>query len=183
MNHSDDASLVERTLAGDQNAFGILVSRYATQARRVARVLLRNPDDADDAAQDAFLAALANLGRYDPRRPFGPWLMRIVANTAIDRSRRRTVRRTEALHEGLVDVGEAPDRAAERGELANRLRGALLELPERQRLAVTLFDAEGYSHAEIADILRVPIGTVRSDVHHARRKLRERLTEWKETVE
>ena len=183
MKNSDDASLVERALAGDQNAFGMLVRRYGAQARRVARVLLRNPDDADDAAQDAFLAALASFGRYDPRRPFGPWLMRIVANAAIDRSRRRMVRRAEALHEGLVDAGETPDRAAERGELAVRLREALSELPERQRLAVTLFDAEGYSHAEIADILRVPIGTVRSDVHHARRKLREQLAEWKENIE
>jgi len=183
MHNSDDAALVERTLAGDQNAFGMLVRRYAAQARRVARILLRNPDDADDAAQDAFLAALANLARYDPRRPFGPWLVRIVTNTAIDRSRRRTVRRAEPLDERLIDGGEAPDRAAERGELAMRLRDALSELPERQRLAVTLFDAEGYSHAEIAEILRVPIGTVRSDVHHARRKLRDMLTEWKETVE
>jgi RNA polymerase sigma-70 factor (ECF subfamily) len=183
MNSSDDASLVERTLAGDQRAFGMLARRYSAQARRVARILLRNPDDADDAAQDALLAALANLARYDPSRPFGPWLMRIVTNAAIDRSRRRTARRAEPLHERLVDVGEAPDRAAQRSELAIRLRDALLELPERQRLAVTLFDAEGYSHAEIADILRVPIGTVRSDVHHARRRLREQLAEWKEAIE
>jgi RNA polymerase sigma-70 factor (ECF subfamily) len=183
MNNSDDARLVERALAGDRNAFGILVERYAAQARRVARALLRNADDADDAAQDAFLAALAGLARYDARRPFGPWLLRIVSNTATDRSRRRAVRRADPLDENMIDGAETPERAAARGEVSIRLRDALSELPERQRLAVVLYDAEGYSHAEIAGILGVPVGTVRSDVHHARRSLRARLAEWKESIE
>jgi RNA polymerase sigma-70 factor (ECF subfamily) len=159
------------------------VRRYAAQARRVARALLRDADDADDAAQEAFLAALEGLPRFDTRRPFGPWLMRIVSNAAIDRARRRAVRHTEPLDEGLVDGGAAPDRSAERDELSARLRHVLSELPERQRLAVVLFDAEGYSHAEIAGILGVPVGTVRSDVHHARRTLREKLEAWKESSE
>src|SRR5207249_4250323 len=83
--------LVARTVAGGRAAFGVLVDRYAGQARRVARAVLGDPDDADDAAQDGFLSALVKLGQYDAHRPFGPWLMRIVANAATDRRRRRNV--------------------------------------------------------------------------------------------
>jgi len=179
MTHSDDRTLVERTLAGQTEAFGELVRRYADQARRVARAVLRNPDDADDATQDAFLAAFQQLARYDVRRPFGPWLLRSVTNVAIDRGRRRAVRRAEPLDEGIVARGRAPDQLAQNAEWSQRLRDALEELPARQRLAVVLFDAEGYSHAEIAEIVGVPVGTVRSDVHHARKKLRALLPDWR----
>src|SRR2546427_4567673 len=96
--HGDEAALVARALAGDRAAFGVLAERYAAPARRVARAVLDDPDDADDAAQDALLAALVKLQQYDPRRPFGPWLMRIVANAATDRRRRRTVRRGGPPH-------------------------------------------------------------------------------------
>jgi RNA polymerase sigma-70 factor (ECF subfamily) len=127
-------------VAGDRPAFGALVERYAGVARRVAWAILGNADDADDAAQDAMLSALVKLDQYDPRRPFGPWLLRIVANAATDRRRRRSVRRT----------------------------------------ALVLFDVEGYSHAEIAAILGIPEGTVRSEVFHGRRRLRALLGDWKE---
>src|SRR3989442_435680 len=87
----DEADLVARAVAGEREAFGILVERYAGVARRVARAVLGNPEDADDAAQDAMLSALVKLQQYDPRRPFGPWLLRIVANAATDRRARRAV--------------------------------------------------------------------------------------------
>src|SRR6266705_250359 len=105
------------------------------------------------------LSALLKLEQYDPRRPFGPWLLRIVANAATDRRRRRTVRRVEPLDPGLVAGGARPDRTAERRALAQRLREAL---------------------AEIADVLGIPEGTVRSEVFHARRRLRALLGDWKE---
>jgi RNA polymerase sigma-70 factor (ECF subfamily) len=181
-NSETDKDLATRTLAGDRDAFGRLVERYAAQARRVARAVLSDPDDADDAAQDGFLSALIKLGQYDAKRPFGPWLMRIVANAATDRRRRRNVRRTEPLDTALVGGGPRPDAAALRNELGDRLRAALAELPERRRTALVLFDVEGYSHAEIADILRIPEGTVRSEVFHARRRLRTLLEDWKEQV-
>src|SRR5712691_8174703 len=158
--HGDEAALVARALAGDRAAFGVLAERYAAPARRVARAVLDDPDDADDAAQDALLAALVKLQQYDSRRPFGPWLMRIVANAAAGRPR--------------------PDVQTERRALGERLREALAELPERRRVAVVLFDVEGYSHAEIAEILGVAEGTVRSEVFHARRRLRVLLADWKE---
>jgi len=176
----DEADLVTRAAAGDRAAFGVLVERYAGVARRVARAVLGNPEDADDAAQDAMLSALVKLDQYDPRRPFGPWLLRIVSNAATDRRRRRTVRRVEPLDPGLAAGGPRPDTAAEQRALGERLRQALAELPERRRVAVVLFDVEGYSHAEIAGVLGIPEGTVRSEVFHARRRLRALLVDWKE---
>ena len=176
----DEAALVARVRAGDRAAFGVLAERYAGVARRVARAVLGDPDDADDAAQDALLSALVKLDQYDPRRPFGPWLLRIVANAATDRRRRRTVRRVEQLDPALVAGGARPDATAERRALSARLRAALAELSHRRRMAVVLFDVEGYSHAEIAGILGIPEGTVRSEVFHARRRLRVLLADWKE---
>ena len=176
----DEAALVARVRAGDRAAFGALAERYAGVARRVARAVLGDPDDADDAAQDALLSALVKLDQYDPRRPFGPWLLRIVANAATDRRRRRTVRRAEQLDPALVAGGARPDATTERRALSARLRAALAELSHRRRMAVVLFDVEGYSHAEIAGILGIPEGTVRSEVFHARRRLRVLLADWKE---
>ncbi len=176
----DEAALVARAVAGDRAAFGLLVERYAGVARRVARAVLGDPDDADDAAQDGLLSALVKLEQYDPRRPFGPWLLRIVANAATDRRRRRKVRQAEPLDPALAAGGPRPDTVAERRELSEQLRRALAELPERRRIAVVLFDVEGYAHADIAHILGIPEGTVRSEVFHARRRLRVLLGDWKE---
>lgn len=180
ISQQDENALVARALAGDRAAFGALVERYAGVVRRVARAVLDDPDDADDAAQDALLSALVKLQQYDPRRPFGPWLLRIVANAATDRRRRRKVRQVEPLDPGLVAGGTRPDTAAERRALSERLRRALAELPERRRIAVVLFDVEGYSHAEIATVLGIPEGTVRSEVFHARRRLRVLLADLQE---
>ena len=171
-----------RAVAGDRSAFGLLVERYAGAVRRVALAVLSDPDDADDAAQDAFLSAFVKLRQYDPHRPFGPWLMRIAANSATDRRRRRAVRRAESL-DGLRAWGPQPDAEAQRRDLGRRLREALAQLPERRRAAVVLFDVEGYSHADIGRILGIPEGTVRSEVFHARRALRVLLADWKENVE
>jgi len=148
--------------------------------RRLAYAILRDADEAEDAAQDGVLQALVKLDRYDPTRPFGPWLMRIVTNAAIDRRRRRAVRDTSELDEELAGGGPLPDVEVDRLALRQRLAMALDKLPERYRVAVVLFDVEGYSQAEIAEILGVAPGTVRSAVFHARRRLRRWLEDWKE---
>lgn len=177
-----DAELSARAAAGDGDAFGELVDRHAPQARRAARLVLGNDQDADDAAQDGFLAAWRAIDRYDRSRPFRPWLMRIVVNAARDLRRRRTVRRTEELSPVLPAGGASPERETERALMRERLAGALGELPERQRLAVTMFDAEGFAHSEIAEVLGIPEGTVRSDVFHARRALRTALAPYLEEM-
>lgn len=145
--------------------------------------MLGNREDADDAAQDGFLSALKSIERYDPGRPFGPWLLRIVANAASDRRRRLRVRKTEAIPADSPTREPGPDRVTDKNAFRAALEKALATLPTRQRIAVVLFDMEGYTHREIADVVKVPEGTVRSDVFHARRALRESLAPWKNALE
>jgi len=183
MKDMKDAELAALARAGDRDAFGELVRRHTGPARRVARAILGDADEADDAAQDGFLAALKALDRFDPLRPFGPWLVRIVVNAAADRRRRRRVRTAQPIDDTMAAAGPTPDRVAERGELRRHLLAALAELPERQRIAIVLFDVEGYGHREIAEVLRVAEGTVRSDVFHARRTLRTVLAPWQPATE
>lgn len=158
-----------------------MVTEFTPTARRLARLVLRDDADADDAVQEAFLRAWQMVERYDPRRPFRAWLMQIVMNAARDLRRKRRVRATEPLAEH-AERRPGPDRDAARALMRDALAEALERLPERSRIAVTLFDAEGYSHAEIADLLDIPEGTVRSDVFHARRALRRQLTPFLEEV-
>lgn len=161
--------------SGDREAFGELVVRFGPAARRVARAVLRHPEDADDAAQEGFFSAWRHLEQYDAARPFGPWLLRIVVNAAQDLRRRRSVRETDQLPEGLPGGLASPETLVERKDLQGRINQALTGLSERQRLGVVLFDVEGFSHGEIAELLGIPVGTVRSDVFHARRALRPKL--------
>ena len=176
----DEAALVARVLAGDHEALGPLVAPYVGSLRRVTRAILGDVDEADDAAQDALLLALVKLDQFDRARRFGPWLMRIVTNAAIDRRRRRRVRVAGGLDDDVAGDDPLPDAEAERVVLGERLEAALAQLPERYRTAVVLFDVEGYSHAEIAELLGVAPGTVRSAVFHARRRLRGLLADWRE---
>lgn len=170
-----DAELAAQACGGSSEAFGALVERHAERARRIARAALLDPHDADDAVQDALFSAWRAIGRFDPVRPFGPWFMKIVVNAAADLRRRRKLRQTEEVPESTADPGSTPDRDADRALLREALDRALATLPERRRMALVLHDAEGYVHEEIAAMLDVPVGTVRSDVFHARRAMRAAL--------
>lgn len=171
----EDAELAQAAAGGDPDAFGRLIDRHGLAARRAARAILRDDDDADDAVQEGMLAAWRAIGRYEPARPFRPWLMRIVVNAALDARRRAKVRQAEPIAETLATGGLGPDRLAEAALLRIRLDAGLAELPERHRVALVLFDAEGWGHGDIAAALGVPEGTVRSYVFHARRAMRKSL--------
>lgn len=168
----DETLLARAAVKGDADAFGELVLRHALSARRVVRAILGSEDEADDIVQEASLAAWMAVERFDPTRLFRPWFMRIVANAALDTSRRRRVRKAEPLDDSYATTTSSPEQVAEASVLRDRLNHGLEALPERQRIALVLFDAEGYSHREIAEVLKVPEGTVRSYVFHARRALR-----------
>jgi RNA polymerase sigma-70 factor, ECF subfamily len=113
--------------------------------------------------------------RFDTERPFAPWFFRILVNRGLNARKARAVRQTEGLPAELPSTAPLPDRVAEQAELRRRLRGALESIPETQRVAVQLFDLEGFSGAEVAEILGIPAGTARWHLHRARRVLREAL--------
>lgn len=165
----DERELVLAAQRGEREAFSQLVRSHERRAYAVARAIVVNHEDAEDAVQEAFLHAYRALHRFLPDQAFGAWLHRIVANAALDITRRRKVRDADELPETVASPFRDP---AEGSELRTRLRDALATLPARQRSVIVLHDVEGYKHAEIGAMLGIPEGTARSDLHYARSHLR-----------
>ena len=169
---ADERALVLAAQRGEREAFSELVRTHERRAYAVARAIVVNHEDAEDAVQEAFLHAYRALHRFLPDQAFGAWLHRIVANAALDITRRRKVRDADELPETVASPFRDP---AESSELRRRLQEALETLPARQRAVIVLHDVEGFKHAEIGQTLGIPEGTARSDLHYARSHLREVL--------
>jgi RNA polymerase sigma-70 factor (ECF subfamily) len=169
---ADERALVLAAQRGEREAFSELVRTHERRAYAVARAIVVNHEDAEDAVQEAFLHAYRALHRFMPDQAFGAWLHRIVANAALDITRRRKVRDADELPETVASPFRDP---AESSELRRRLQEALETLPPRQRAVIVLHDVEGFKHAEIGVTLGIPEGTARSDLHYARSHLREIL--------
>src|SRR3954447_19896792 len=155
-----DGALVRAAQDGSVEAMEELFRRYWSGAHRAAYLVVHDAALAEDVAQEAFLSAVRSLHRFDRRRPFGPWLHRIVVNRAIDHARAREVRR-----EVPAELGGEPASVASEG--AGRLSSddvvdALAELPPEQRAVVVLRHLLGYTPGEIARLLGLPRGTVNS---------------------
>ncbi len=177
----DDATLVERVRGGEPAAFEPLVEKYRQRVFRLAYNVLRSQEDAWDVAQEAFIKAYQALPSFRGQSAFYTWLFRIVMNVAHDKARQRgaagrafgTERVTEEEWERTMpDPSEEPDDAAARAEERRRITRALDTLPEHHRAIIMLSDLEGLSYREIADVLRIPMGTVMSRLHNARKRLR-----------
>jgi RNA polymerase sigma-70 factor, ECF subfamily len=172
---AQDTLLVERVLRGDAEAYGELVGRHMRRAFAIAYRIVEHREDAEDVVQDAFLRALERIDSLDTRRPFHPWLYRIVVNQALNYRRSRSRRATEAMPGAVAAAGPTPEDDAAAAALRRRLRSALETLPERQRTVIQLADLEGFNSTEIAGILDLAPGTVRWHLHTARRTLRKAL--------
>lgn len=171
---ANERELVLAAQSGQREAFSELVRMHERRAYAVARAIVANHEDAEDAVQDGFLHAYRALERFLPDQAFGAWLHRIVANAALDITRRRKVRDADELPETVASPFRDP---AEGSELRSRLTAALDQLPARQRAVIVLHDVEGFKHSEIGKILSIPEGTARSDLHYARTHLRAILGE------
>lgn len=169
-----ERELVLSAQRGSREAFAELVRAHQRRAYAVARAIVLDHHDAEDAVQDGFLHAYRALARFRPGEPFGAWLHRIVANAALDLQRRRKVRAAGTLPETIAMPFRDP---AESDELRRHLTAALEKLTERQRSVIVLHDVEGFRHAEIGEMLGIPEGTARSDLHHARATLRRLLSD------
>lgn len=166
---ANERELVVAAQRGERAAFSALVRMHERRAYAVARSIVANHEDAEDAVQDGFLHAYRALDRFLPDQAFGAWLHRIVANAALDVTRRRKVREADELQDTVASPFRDP---AESSELRDRLLAALDELSPRQRSVIVLHDVEGFKHSEIGAILGIPEGTARSDLHYARTRLR-----------
>jgi RNA polymerase sigma-70 factor (ECF subfamily) len=180
----DDRVLVERCQAGDLSAFEPLVEKYRQRVWRLAYNILRDREEAWDVAQDAFIRAYQALPSFRGQSAFYTWLFRIVMNLAADRARQRAARGrafgTERVPEEdwervMMDQGLAPDTSAAQTENRERIGRALGALSDDHRAIIILGDLEGLSYREIAEVLDIPMGTVMSRLHNARKRMRDAL--------
>jgi RNA polymerase sigma-70 factor (ECF subfamily) len=187
---SSDAAAIERTLAGDRDAFRLLVERHSTSLFRLAYRMTNNQQDAEEIVQEAFLRAYQKLGKFEARANFGTWIYRIVANCALDRLRKRRseeIRREHPLPSPDADDREQeimtqypdsrplPDRIAAGAELREKVEQALGDLSPAERAAFVMRHWEGRGIEEIAKALGLRSNATKNTVFRAVQKLRRAL--------
>jgi RNA polymerase sigma-70 factor, ECF subfamily len=165
--------LLERAVAGDVSAFERIIMRYERRVLSLAWRLLGRPEDAQDAAQEVFLRAFRYLRRFDRRRPFEPWLMKMTVNVCHDLGKKRLQQSSAVFDPEQLPATASPHDDLHLEERKSMLYSALQELPEKERAAIVLRDIEGLSTAEVAEILGSSEATVRSQVSTARVKIRK----------
>ena len=183
-----DANLVARSLEGDLPSFERLVSRYQNKIMGYSARMLSDHDEAEDVAQEVFIKAYRSLESFRGESSFSTWLYRIATNLCIDRLRKkkRSPQQAYSLDEPIdkdedkggrevPDYSAEPTRAVEREELRLRVREMVAEMPEKLRAVLVMCDMQGMAYEDIAKVLDVPIGTVKSRLFHARADLGRRL--------
>lgn len=176
-----DERLAAAARGGDRDAYAALAERYRPLAYACAFAFLRTREDAEDAVQEAMVNAYRALGRYDPRRAWGPWLMRIVRNQCRDLCRRRRIRKSVALELVSAEQGPSAEMLAIAAEDQRRLQVEVAALPERLRAPILLHYAFGLTYKETALALGIPestvVGRIAGGLRHLRRRyVRERNT-------
>jgi RNA polymerase sigma-70 factor, ECF subfamily len=169
----DERAWIRGAQAGSVSDLEALFRQHWPRAYRAAYLVVHDSAAAEDIAQESFLAAVRGLDRFDRRRPFGPWLHRIVVNRAIDWSRARTLRRE--MGETLLETVAAP--AAPGHDDAELLAGALGELSPEHRAVIVLRHLLEYTPGEIAELLGLPRGTVNSRLRRGLDELAARIGE------
>lgn len=181
----DEDALIAAARKGDARAFNQLVILYQGLAYSVAYRILHDPDAAADATQDAFLSAFRAMGKFRGGS-FKSWLLRIVTNACYDQLRVKQRRPTSSLDNlpveadhtyYLEDTSELPDQFVERQELNRVIQAGIGELPADQRMVLVLSDVQGLSYQEVAEVLGISLGTVKSRLSRGRAKVRDFLLE------
>ena len=176
-----EQELVQAAAGGDTEAFAQLVRTYENKIYSLAFRMCGSADDASDIAQEAFLAAWRGLPSFRGDSGFATWIYRLTSNAAIDYLRRQKKQRgdmsldDEELGLDAVDTGPGPQDAAERTEVRSVVAAGLQELSEGHRQVLVLREIQGLSYEEIADVLEVDLGTVKSRISRARSALRKIL--------
>jgi RNA polymerase sigma-70 factor, ECF subfamily len=175
-----DQEAVRRCLAGDAEAFSILVERYGGRVYNIALRITNDSDAAADCAQEAFIRAYRALHQYDPNLPFGPWIYRIATNASLNHVQRWHAHETPVgdseFPESIEPDQAGPESSAVRKEELGEVLAAIAELPPHFRAALTLRHLQQLSYQEVADALGIPLGTVKTHLHRARAALKVRLS-------
>jgi RNA polymerase sigma-70 factor (ECF subfamily) len=172
----DDQALVMAALGGRAEAFGTLVERYDRAVYHLAYRTLRDQEEARDAAQEAFFKAYRSLRTFKPGAKFSTWIFSITYHACCDRLARRKRYSNEELPD-RADPSAGPESQAIAGDEARRLRAAIEALPEKYRTVITLYHLQGRQYDEIAQVLGMPMGTVKTHLFRAKEQLRRLLSE------
>lgn len=189
----DDAQLVDRSKRGDMEAFRMLIKRHEKGTYNLAYRMLKNVEDAKDAAQEIFLKVFTSLNSFRGESSFATWLYRIATNECINRLKRpkflsleelrREYENEEKLIEPpqLIDTSPLPDELAERREIQQLAHKAMDELPDNYRLVITLRYLQGFSYNEMAKALDLPVGTIKTYLFRAKKILKAKLRRFVES--
>ena len=179
-----DIELIIRFRNGDQSAFEDILLEFQDRIYNLCRRMLGNAHDAEDAAQDVFLKAYQALPRFEPGASLYTWLYRIAINTCIDYKRKPFLeslfKRSDEGEEIMIDVpsvAPSPERLAESKQMGQDLQKSLGKLSQKLRTAIILKEIEGLSYEEIAEVLDISLGTVKSRIARAREELLELMGE------
>lgn len=172
----EDHVLVSRALAGHAEAFGTLVERYDRAVYHLAFRTLRDAEEARDAAQEAFFKAFRSLHTFRPGSKFSTWIFAIAYHACCDRLALRRRFSGEEMPE-RADPSAGPEHEAIAGDEARRLRDAIAQLPEKYRAVITLYHLQDRQYDEIARVLGIPMGTVKTHLFRAKEQLRRILSQ------
>lgn len=172
-----EAQLLERARCGEREAIAVLLNRHRERIVSLAFSILRDRESAEDAAQEVFVRAFSQLPRFRGESAFSTWLYRVALNFCLERQ--RVQRHRDSLLEAALDevAGIGDGGFARRVETRELVGEALSDLGEGLRVALLLREWQGLSYEEIADILQLPVGTVRSRLHEARRRFQAKWIE------
>lgn len=185
----DDLAIVHKVQAGDVDSFDELVTKYRERIYAVVYNLTSNREDASDLTQDAFIKAFQSVGRFKGKSSFFTWLYRIALNTTLSHLRKNKLRRffsfekmSEEDHSaGFIEqlkTDSDSDKNTLMNELQEKLNDAFQKLSVKHRTVVTLYEIDGLSHKEIAEIVGTSVGTVRSRLHYAKQFLQAELKDY-----
>jgi RNA polymerase sigma-70 factor (ECF subfamily) len=186
-----EADLIARCKTGDRNAFDELIRKYEKRVYNFAYRLSGNHEDANDIASETFVRVFNSIGSFRGDASFLTWLFRVITNIYLDERKRQKARPRQSLEEiieleetslvrQIEDPQPGPEEVVQAGERTDLLQAAILALPEYQRVMIVLYHTESKSYEEIAELMQLPIGTVKSRLNRARLTLREKLAPMRE---
>lgn len=189
-----ERDLIRRAKQGDMLAFEELILKHEKIVYNLALRMMNHSEDARDISQEVFLKAYRSLSNFDERSAFSTWLYRITHNTCIDEMRKRKGKQSFSLEEELeneegsmqrqiADEGDTPEESLLRAEQKNEILQALDNLSEEHKAAIVLRDVKGLSYEEIAEILEVTLGTVKSRISRGRNQLKNEILKIREQNE
>ncbi len=183
----EDAQLIQAAIQGDERAFETLLNKYKNLVFTIMMKMVRNPQEAEDLTQEAFMKAFRSLSSFNNEFAFSTWLMKIATNNCIDFLRKRKLRtysinepvqyKDEKIEIELPDHEPGPEKHLLQSEQKRILEEAIDQLPERYRYVILLRHKEEKSYEEISEILDLPLGTVKAQIFRAREILNKKLKE------